>query len=51
MTSEAEVKAKDLLPRPRQRTLKCVLEDPRGQGHEDEESITVYRLTSIFSSL
>ena len=36
MTSEAE--AKDVLPKPR--VSKCVLEDPQGQGHEDEDSIT-----------
>ena len=38
MTSEA--KDKNLLPRPR--TLKCVFEDPWGQGHEGKDSITVF---------
>ena len=36
MTSEAKVEANDLYQTPR--TLKCVLADPRGQGHEGEDS-------------
>jgi len=29
-------------PRPRPRTIEIVLEDPRGQGHVLEDSITAY---------